>query len=338
MSADFTYTVRPYEPGDEAGILATFNRVFEEIEGEAYRPRDLAEWRWLFPDNPDGVRSFVAVKDDDGTVLAQFAALPRATWLDGEVRTFIHGVDSFVHPEYRRGLKKPGVFLETAVPMVAHYCGMGDDQDAVMWGLPVWAAFRIGKEALKEEVMRTELKLVARAEHVRHGAASGVEVEEVTAFPDEVDGLFERAREPFGAIGLRDRARLAWRFTGHPTRRYGIALARRGGELVWYAVVRPGHFDGEDVGLVGDWLVAPGDVTAGSALRAWAWERAQADGQESLVTMLPDTCPDFLAFQHEGWRVRPTRYFSISRSWVKRYSVRWLYQRWYYNLAESDLV
>lgn len=337
MGDALEFTVRPYEPGDEAGIVATFNHVFAEVEGEDYVPRTLDEWRWMFGDNPDGVRSFVAVKDDDGTILGQFAAIPHETWLEGERVTFIHGVDSFVHPDYRRGLKKPGIFLQTAVPFVAHFCGQPPQGDTVMWGLPVWSAFRIGQEALKEEVMRTELKLVASAETVALQAAPGVEVEEVTRFPEETDALFERAREPFGAIGVRECARLNWRFTGRPNHEYSIALARRGGQLAGYAVYRAGHYDGDECGVLGDWLVAPDDEAAGHALRAWSWERAQADGQASLVTVLPDTCRDFMVFQGSGFRVRPTRYFSISRSWIKKYSVRWLYKRWYYTLEESDL-
>jgi hypothetical protein len=337
VSSELSYTVREYATGDEVGIVATFNRVFEEIEGPAYRPRTLEEWRWQFLGNPDGVRSFVAVKDDDGTVLGQFAAMPHATSLEGERVTFIHGVDSFVHPDFRRGLKKPGIFLATAVPFVGHYLGLSPGQDVVMWGLPVWAAFRIGKQALKEEVMRTELKLVALPHRVRFDAAPGVEVEEVQGFPDELDALFERASAPFGAIGVRDRARLDWRFGAHPSRTYALALARRGGELQGYAVYRTGHYDGDDCGVLGDWLVAPGEEAAGHALRRWAWERAVADEQDLLVTVLPDTCGDFLAFQQAGFLVRPTKYFSIARSWIKRYSVRWLYKRWYYTLEESDL-
>ncbi len=60
-------TIRPYRPGDEVGILATFNRVFREVCGEGYVDRTLAQWLWQYIDNPAGYRMSLAAAPD-GTI------------------------------------------------------------------------------------------------------------------------------------------------------------------------------------------------------------------------------------------------------------------------------
>src|SRR5262249_17522373 len=41
------YVIRPFQPGDEEGILATFNAVFGEND-PAFVPRTREEWDWAF--------------------------------------------------------------------------------------------------------------------------------------------------------------------------------------------------------------------------------------------------------------------------------------------------
>jgi hypothetical protein len=53
------YTVRPWRPGDEAGILALFNSVFGEGDPN-FQPRTPEQWRWLYRDNPAGSQIVVA--------------------------------------------------------------------------------------------------------------------------------------------------------------------------------------------------------------------------------------------------------------------------------------
>ena len=65
MSSDIT--IRPYRPGDEHQILATFNLVFREVCGEGYVDRTMEQWRWTYYGNPNGMRMSLAVAAD-GTV------------------------------------------------------------------------------------------------------------------------------------------------------------------------------------------------------------------------------------------------------------------------------
>ena len=329
-------TIREYEPGDEEAILATFNRIFAEVD-PTFTPRTLASWRWAYRDNPSGWRIFVALTDE-GEVVAQYAGLGQRMRIEGEPASFSQSVDTMVDPRWRLVVDDP-LFVRTARPYGDRYGGPPPKKDVVFWGLPVASAWRMGRLHLDYEMIRTPLALGCPPERLVAGEAPGVEVEETDAFPEEVEDLFERCAPSHGAIAVRDRAHLAWRFSDHPDHDYRVALARRGGTLVGYAVFRAGAFDGEDdLGLVCDWLVADGEDGSAEALRAWAAERTRAEGAGRTVALFPEYVPEWLAFQRAGYRAAPTSYVLAGKSFVKRIGARWLFENWYTTLGDTDLV
>jgi len=330
-------TVREYLPGDEQAILESFNRIFPLVD-RTFRPRSMEEWRWRFEQNPAGWRIWLA-KTADGRVVAHQAGMPIAMVHQGERVRWNQIVDSFADPRFGRGLKKPGVFVLAAQPFSDIYGGP-PPKDQIMYGLPVRRAYRIGQRFLKYQTVRDQHEVRGDVERVRIDAAPGIEVEEVDAFPDEVDAFFERASRPLRAVAVRDRAFLSWRFERHPTKAYRIALARAAGsgELVGYAVTRKDSFDLRESGLVCDWLLDPERREAGHALRAWLVERARAEGVPDVRGIFPEPCAEFREFQQAGFRVHPTSYFLAAGSYYRSFHTLGLYWDWYYTLAEFDLA
>ena len=330
-------TIREYRSGDEHAILETFNRVFSQVD-PTFEPRTLETWRWQFLANPSGSRIYLALTED-GKVVSQYAGLGQRVQLEGHQVRFSQSVDSMTDPAWRLVLQDPGFFVLTAQPYGERFGGAGDDQDVFMWGLPVWSAWRVGKTHLDYEVLRTQLKLVAPLERVRLEAATGVEVSEHGDFPEGVEAVGARRAEAAGAFAVRDRDQLSWRFTQRPDRGYAIAVARRGGEARGYAVFRRDAFDRvPDEGLVCDWVVPPGETEVHNALLAWLVERARDAGAGRLVTVFPDTAPEWHAFQRQGFHAAPSMYFIVGRNWVKRIRMRWLFENWVYTLGDTDLV
>ena len=97
--------IRFYEPGDEEGILALFNAVFAEGD-PAHRPRPMAHWQWQFGTCPAGRQIVVAEELDTRRIVAQYACLPVLCNLDGRTVCIGQGIDSVVHKDYRRALKR----------------------------------------------------------------------------------------------------------------------------------------------------------------------------------------------------------------------------------------
>jgi hypothetical protein len=207
-----------------------------------------------------------------------------------------------------------------------------------MYGMPVRSAWRIGRLYLDYEVCRSQDALWVDPDRFRAAAAPCVEVEEVERFPEEVVELFERAREPHGALAVRDAAYLNWRFVERPEHAYRCALARGArGESLGLAVYRGAVFDGHESGLVCDWLVPAGEERAAHALRAWLVERARSEDRRCLAGIWPETCPDWGSFQRAGYRVSPTQYYNVICQYTARFDIRWLYWNWYYTLGDFDL-
>jgi hypothetical protein len=217
-----------------------------------------------------------------------------------------------------------------------------------MWGLPVPAAWRIGKTYLKYELVRTQLKLSVPVENVflppLGPSGSGVDVEELTEFPEDAEELFQKHAVRTGAMAVRDKEQLDWRYVKKPGRTYRIAAARRAGVLVGLTVQTNGSFDGDSGSLVCDWMVGEPETAAapfdfGATVELLAWQRATANelGQEHMVALFPDTAPEWLAFQEAGFRARDTSYFLVGRNYSKPYDMRWLRQNWYYTLGDTDL-
>ncbi len=330
-------TIREYRPGDEHAILSTFNRVFAQVD-PTFTPRTLAAWRWQFEANPSGARIFLALTED-GQVVSQYAGIGQRVLLEGQRVSFSQSVDSMTDPAWRLVLREPGFFVLTATPYGERFGGPGPDQDVFMWGLPVWSAWRVGKAYLDYEVLRTQLKLAAPLERLRLAPAGGVEVEEVARFPDDVEAVGASRAAQAGAMAVRDVPQLEWRFRQRPDRSYAVGVARRGGAAVGYAVFRKDLFDKTpDEGLVCDFVAPPGDAAVSSALLAWLADRARAEDARRLVTLFPDTAPEWQAFQRAGFHAAGTMYFIVGRSWVKRTKLRWLFENWFYTLGDTDLV
>ncbi len=331
-------TIREAEPGDEVAILRAQRKALARLD-PARAPPASATWRRRYLQNPRGRRALIAVTPA-GEVVAQQAGLPVRMRVGDSTVTWTEIVDSFVDPDFRRGLAKAGPFVRTAQAFFERYAGPGPDQDQVLHGLPTRPAYRVGKELLGFEAVRNLNRLAAAPRAVHAQAAPGTLVEEVADFPAEVEAFFPRAARPFGAIAVRDRAFLTWRFgpaaASGARRRIALARSAARGDLCGYAVASRGRFDGREGLLVEDFLTEPDAREAGSALRAWLARTAVAEGAGELIALLPESCELALDFQREGFRLQPTSYFQMARSTVRGQDMHWLYWNWYYTLADFD--
>lgn len=336
MSARGELELREARTSDEARILDAFNRSFAASDA-TFRPRTPAAWRWRFRDAPDGARAMLALAPD-GSVVAQYAGLGQCLAFGPQRLRVSQSVDSFVDPSWRSGLGRTGAFVRAGCAYAERFGGDAPERDVLMWGLPVPAAWRIGRARLGYEFARSLLALVRDPSWGADESMAGVELQEVRKFPHDVDGLFERLAPGLGAIALRDARRLDWRYVEHPEHTYQIALARAQGELQGYAVYRSGAFDLQPSGLVCDWLVDRSAPLAAAALRTWLAACARAEGQRRLVAWIPDCAPEWLEFQRAGWRVEPTRYVLVARSWRRSLPVEDLRATFWVALGDTDLV
>ena len=326
------YELREYREGDEQSLLETFNYVFGQKDPN-YVPRTLEEWRWAFLENPAGWRIWVAVCE--GRVVAQFAGQPFRMLIRGEEQTFVHCVDSMSHPDHRRGLKRPGLFVNVANEYFDHYGGI--EKDWAHYGLPIEEAARMGDRFLKYEIIKTQVFL---AKELGPGPTELPEgVERLERFDHQVRWLYERCCGPWGVSAIRDDALYNWRFANHPRHRYlSFGVRDVEGVLRGVAVYRHASWVFDNVGFVVEWLVPPEEPEVGRLLNEAVQAQARADGAQASATSIPEWSPWFGIFQEWGWLVHPSDYCLRVRKFHPKYPAELLRDIWWHQLSETDLL
>jgi len=225
------FTVRPYEPGDEEGILALFNAVFGE-GNPAWVPRTMDTWRHIFLANPHGVEITVAV-DADGEVVANYSGIPAVLWVKDELRPCVQGVDTAVHADWRGLFGEKSVYRQVTAAFTDRWCRTGSDfYNEILYGVPNRQAFAagsrvIGYKAVHRPLVRTVKEfgpewideLEARTEDVVASESDWSDLAEVAA-------LFAAHRHEIPMALDRGEAYLGWRYRDWPGRPYRALVAR----------------------------------------------------------------------------------------------------------------
>ncbi len=331
--------IRPYRDGDEHAILRTFNRVFREVCGDGYVDRTLEQWRWQYLANPQGHRISLAVTGD-GEVAAQYAGVPLLADTPFGPQQFIHCVDSMTHPEFRQGLKRKGLFVLTCEPFWAHSRAIGD---ALFYGFPVDAAFRIGQRYLEYREMCVIDYLIRDRALPALVAPPAIAVERVAVVPADVDALWARVRRDKHCLVRRDRSYLDWRYVQNPQHRdYELHAARRDGVLVGLLVLKPWQGLAPDAATIADWLVPEAEVAAADALLAAAVRRQHDENRSRLLTVLPQWSSEWRHLEARGFVRTPSATFlqrrMIHNICQPRITPEFLASSWWFTLGDSDLA
>jgi len=321
------YLIRELQEGDEDSLLRTFAQVFS-------KQRTREEWRWAFQHNPAGTRIFVALTG--GKVVAQYAALRARVWSDGEEYGFSQIVDSMVHPEHRKGLKRPGLFVRTGE---AFFAAFGDvRRDVVFHGWPTPENWRIGKRFLGYERAGRQMVLTRPvAGEPREMPADCFEFS--GRFDHEVQWLYERCCSEWGASTIRDASYMNWRYVDKPQSDYVCLAARGEGEVLrGLCIFAVREWGGENVALVLDWLVPTDEAEVGEALLIALDAAARERGAAASTLFAPASSPWFTELQRAGYCVQRSPYDHIVRSFHPRFDADFLREHWWVQLGDSDLV
>jgi len=214
---------RPYRAGDEVQINAGFNEVFG-----LNRPLD--EWRWKFPERPEGRWITLAV-DPAGRVLAHYAAVAMQFRFGREQVRAGQIVDAYSRTEVR-GTRVFSNCYERFIEAFGTLDGL-----PLMFGFPGRKHYEMGLKALKYVAIgsvpyrvrepRWRPSLAGRRFEIRHGFDALA-----------VDDLWRRAAERYDVAAVRDSRWFARRYGGRPAVEYTHLSAWRNGRVQAWAVAR----------------------------------------------------------------------------------------------------
>ncbi len=333
------YEIREWRAEDAEPWLACQRACFSDE-----RAKTRAEWAYLFHGGDHGLqaeapgtRGVLAIQGDQ--VLAACVGMPSRTWFDGQERTCVHWVDLMVHPAQRTGLAGQRLHTEVAQAFFARYGEAAGD--LMHHGWPIASARRFGERFLGYQLVREELCLLREVPELLPPADPAVlrlRAEDLVQWEEELRWLWERCAGEWGLSAIRDAQWMRARFLEHPSVNYRLLAVRTDGILRAVAVVRetPWHWPGA-LALC-DWLVPSEEHAVAAQLEGAVQQTARELGLDRVVTLVPPFAGAFHWFQGQGWRVHPTPYHWLIRSFDRRLDPAWIHRHGWFTLADSDLA
>jgi len=333
-------TVRPFQPGDEEGLLVLFNEVFGE-DNARHKARTREQWKWEFLDNPAGTQVVVGV-EPSGRMVAQYACLPARVNLRGEDVCCGQGIDSVVHRDYRRGLKREGAFLKVARYYFEHFGRK--EINAFGYGFPNKKAYRIGVRMLDYVPVAAPVKALyrnlfnyKRDDEVGEGAATEGEILELSRFDERVDLLWERLRPDLKMAIQRTSTYLNWRYSDCPSVNYlsfGLTDESGGLRAVW---VTRANWMGPPILAVTELIVGNKDRGAIARALAHCVGLARSTGQPRVELWIPPTSPIYDCVLGQGFQVENSYANLCIKIYDESLGASWARANWFYTIGDSDV-
>lgn len=327
--------IREYQDEDREAALDLVNRVFASAF-DHYAPKNLDWWKWKFEEGPSGHKSLV-VEDPEGRLIGFYAGLLLEVRAAGQSFRFAQSVDTVVDPTFRRGLKNPGLFVRLAQAYESSFAG--PDRAAVMYGLPIPNAYRIGARFMDYWMLRAQSALVLRDDRKLPPIDPALDVVDCANFGEDLDPLAQRSFGREVWVGRRDSKWMNWRFPARaedPYHRLQV-LHAASGQVLANVVWREAHFLGRPVLAIVDAIVPPDEKAAhAAALRVLL--SIAAERQRDLVTLAAPTSAWASQLVEFGFRTEPTLYVMVGRPFHPDLDPRALRESWHYTLADLDVI
>ena len=248
-----TWSIRPYQKGDEQGIVELFEEVFDKPMGIT---ESLKHWRWEFEQNPVGDK-YIHLAVDDGDIVGQYAVIPMRMLVMGQESIGSLSLDTMVHPDYQG----QGMFVELANSL---YSRLSDSGISITYGFPNknsmhgifqrldWKEicempilirpvdFDRSLEKLWGPGVKSKIGsfLGKKYYDIKHKPAKlpeDLRVEKVEKF-NGVDDLWRTVTNGVKIGAVRDQKYFDWRFVDKPEFDYQIYLLRKGDSSLGYLV------------------------------------------------------------------------------------------------------
>jgi len=312
---------RPYRAGDEVQINEGFNEVFG-------LNRSLDEWRWKFPEHPEGRWIMLAV-DTGGRVLAHYAAVAMQVRFGNEQVRAGQIVDAYSRVEVR-GTRVFTSCYERFIEAFGRTDGL-----PLMFGFPGRKHYEMGLKSLKYVPIGSVPYWVREPRWRPSLAAKRFEVKE--GFDAHVvDDLWRRAAERYDVAAVRDSGWFARRYAGRPGVEYVHLSAWRNGRPHAWAVARA------DAGTL-KWTELVWDGQANGALvaidRALGVLARRLSCTNLELWFGGDPVAE-RALARLGWvrRACPQDMLLVARSFDSRVDLNRMQRGFYLTMGDGDLV
>jgi hypothetical protein len=245
------FQIRTYNSGDENIILETFNHVFKT-------QRTMEHWKWKYLNNPYG-QTWISTIWYQDKVVAQYAGYPVYLYVQGKKQLSCQAADAFTVSSYRKVGHGATSLMSRAFH---HYEQMFcETQTAFGYGFNVNKIQRLGKMFWQHTVpapvyQRTLGEFqISQYRKIRtwFSRLKGYNVIKTTQANEWADQVFEKVKDDYGWLLIREQKYLKWRYEQHPDFKHDFFVVYFWGKPVGWIV---GRLDNQRW-LLGDALFEP---------------------------------------------------------------------------------
>lgn len=326
-SSKRSWTIRPFQQGDEKQAVPLFNHIFNKDMSEA-------EYLWKVvntPWPPDIATTWIA--DDKGTVAGQYASTAMQFKLNNRIQTILHVCDVMTHPDYRKqgllttiGEQANRQWSENNISFVTGCFpleGWGSRNEHLGWKVMYQSAW-MWRPLNLVQMLPSSLKLFtgftnrlsAGLNHLSHQIAKR-RFQKRTAKPitragNEFDNLWSHIKAHYPALVVRDAAWVNYRYLDAPHGEYSIiAVYDSDNSLCGYTTCRLRKLGEKKIAYIADLFCHPEDGHTIHALLDAAIQRMHATGAQAILSLVP--VPSFILpfYRSMGFMERYKR-FNIS--------------------------
>jgi GNAT superfamily N-acetyltransferase len=319
MSADFEF--RSYEPGDEKGIVQLLDEVFDGWPHFDLSCSAVDHWSWKYLDNPTDV-PFIRLTSSGARIVACLHSVLLRVKIGSKVVSGRIVADNATHPEFRkqgitrkmmRAARRPmGVsyFVSVSHIWVPRFSEAGLRLSGVRTFVRI---HEVSRQLAAMEVERPNLmrlgflaaKVVGSLRNAvvrRPTASQDLELREIGAFDDEIDGFWEEIVGEYDFIVERRRDFLNWRYCDPRSGGYVVMQAEEAGRVVGYSVLKINRYVPEHpTAFLCDLIALPGRRDVLDALVADAVRRCDGVGVNMACCAVPKGHPSERALARHGF-------------------------------------
>ena len=274
------YSVRPYQPGDEEGIVELLELVFNGWPHFDLECTPLDHWTWKYLDNPIG-NKVISICMNNDKIIGCFHSIPRLTKIGSRILMSGHGADVAVHPDYRRlgiqnsmniivdNLRKK---IDTNILYIETGSQILFKRYLKMYPRFPYKIIRLFK--MQDIDLHMRMMPVKYGWLMKHGfylislfnkfkncfwsitfSGQNFSISKIDSFDERVDEFWDRIRSSYDFIVVRDHRYLNWRYCDKRGGNYIIKIAEENKQILGYIVLRINKYNEEyPIGYIIDLL------------------------------------------------------------------------------------
>ncbi|MBF0111345.1 MAG: GNAT family N-acetyltransferase [Desulfamplus sp.] len=336
---DGKYTLRPFTPNDENGVLELWKIAFKSTMA-----KELFRWKYL--ENPYTQTMMLCVTDKD-EVVTFYGGIPYLFQYEKKVVPVVNLMDIMSHPNHRENR----IFEKTAKQFMSHFCLPSNL--LLMYGFPGAFHYSIGERILNYRKVNQPLYLNL---HLGYSNDKSIALSKIETSVEVLsskeyknsdklfeqhsrwfDSLWEKCKRDYPFSIVRDSKFVNWRFISHPEKDYFILKIGATDEAFAVLQINGSKATIIDILMPNNFELFKGVI---SSIVEYLTAIDSHGEIKSIETWLPDN--HFLAtyaidcgFQSQD---EPVGIIPTVALFDHSPSIEWITSNLYYNMGDADLL